>query len=166
MNSGAPWPISEERDQEVPSIADPFLEAVRCDSGRVDVLGAALALVLDARPDAEVAEIAATLDRWGASVSRRIRHADVLDDPLASMLLLTRFLFEETFFFFNTLTGGVGGCFGTGGFWGYVAHDDDVLGGRSVMKKTRLNYSDDNTRTKWPLLNSVAAGSHFVALDI
>jgi len=98
MSSGAPGPLSEERDREVLSSVDPFLEAVRCPSGRVDVLRAVLSLVLDARPDVDVDEIATTLDRWGASVSRRIAHAGVSDDPLAAMLLLNRFFFEEQSF--------------------------------------------------------------------
>jgi regulator of sirC expression with transglutaminase-like and TPR domain len=98
MTPGTPGPLSEERDREVQLAADPFLAAVRVPSGRVDVLQAALALVQDARPDAEVEEITATLDRWGERVSRRILHAGVADDPLAAMLLLNRFLFEEQAF--------------------------------------------------------------------
>lgn len=98
MLPGAPGPLSEERDHEVLSLDDPFLSAVRCPSGRVDVLGAALALVLDARPDADVAGLRGQIGSWGERVSRRIRHAGVGDDPLAGMLLLNRFLYEERCF--------------------------------------------------------------------
>ena len=98
MSPGASGPLSEEKDQQVLQLDDPFLAAVRCPSRRVDVLGAALALVLDARPDADVAALRCQIDDWADRVSRRIRHAGVADDPLAGMLLLSRFLYEEQCF--------------------------------------------------------------------
>jgi regulator of sirC expression with transglutaminase-like and TPR domain len=95
MTPGAQGPLSEQRNPDRLQAADPFLEAVRSPSGRVDVLGAALALVLDARPEADVEALRATCEGWGRRVSRRIAHAGARSDALAGTLLLTRFLFEE-----------------------------------------------------------------------
>ena len=78
---------------EVP--VDPFLRAVRCPSGRIDVLDAALAIVLDARPDADLEPVRRTLDEWGARVSRRIRAAGAESEPLTGALILNKLLFEE-----------------------------------------------------------------------
>ena len=75
--------------------ADPFLAAVRCPSGRIDVLEAALAIVLDVRPDADVESVRRCLDAWGERVSRRIRAAGAESEPLTGVLLLNRLLFEE-----------------------------------------------------------------------
>ena len=83
----APQPTTEP--------SDPFLAAVRCPSGRVDVLEAALALVLDARPDAAIEGVRRQLDTWGERLSRRIRLAEAEAEPLTGALLLTRLLFEE-----------------------------------------------------------------------
>ena len=74
---------------------DPFVRAVRCASGRVDVLGAALALVLDARPDADVSLVRESLAEWGERLSRRIAHHDARGELLTGALLLNRMLFEE-----------------------------------------------------------------------
>lgn len=74
---------------------DPFIRAVRCPSGRIDVLGAALALVLDARPDADVSHVAEAIDQWGERLSRRIAHLGAESEPLTGVLLLNRLLFEE-----------------------------------------------------------------------
>jgi regulator of sirC expression with transglutaminase-like and TPR domain len=76
-------------------VTDPFLQAVRCPSGRVDVLEAALALVLDARPDADVQHVRDAIDAWGEQLSRRIHHAGAESEPLTGVLLLNRLLFEE-----------------------------------------------------------------------
>lgn len=86
---------AEEAGPKLLSASDPFLDAVRDRSGCIDVLGAALAIVLDTRPDADVGAVRATIEAWGRRVSRRIRHAGVADDALAGTLLLKRFLFEE-----------------------------------------------------------------------
>jgi regulator of sirC expression with transglutaminase-like and TPR domain len=75
--------------------ADPFLRAVRCPSGRVSLVDACLALVLDARPDADVDGVRDALDTWGARLSRRLRHAGVSDEPFTGALMLSRMLFEE-----------------------------------------------------------------------
>jgi regulator of sirC expression with transglutaminase-like and TPR domain len=74
---------------------DPFRDAVRCPSGRVDVLEAVLALALDARPDADVHAVRDAIEEWGERLSRRIRHAGARDEPLTGVLLLNRLLFDE-----------------------------------------------------------------------
>jgi regulator of sirC expression with transglutaminase-like and TPR domain len=99
--TGDPRKDPLRRDDVVPSAdallpaRDPFLRAVRCASGRVDILGAALALVLDARPDADVAAIERSLADWGRRLSRRIAHEQARGELLTSTLLLNRLLFEE-----------------------------------------------------------------------
>lgn len=74
---------------------DPFLAAIRCPSGRVDVLEAVLALVLDSRPDAELDSVRRQLDDWGNRLSRRIAAGGHQSEPLSGTLLLTKLLFEE-----------------------------------------------------------------------
>jgi regulator of sirC expression with transglutaminase-like and TPR domain len=81
--------------QSSPEPLDPFLRAIRCPSGRIDVLDAALAIVLDARPDADVESVRFDLEAWGERVSRRIRSAGAEGEPLTGALLLNRLLFEE-----------------------------------------------------------------------
>ena len=80
---------------QTPEPVDPFVRAVRCPSGRIDVLEAALAIVLDARPDADVESVREDFDTWGECVSRRIRSAGAEGEPLTGTLLLNRLLFEE-----------------------------------------------------------------------
>jgi regulator of sirC expression with transglutaminase-like and TPR domain len=80
--------------QPVESV-DPFLAAIRCPSGRVDVFEAALALIRDTRPDADVQDVRRSLDQWGQRLSRRIRAHQVEAEPLTGTLLLSRLLFEE-----------------------------------------------------------------------
>lgn len=82
-------------DPPVRESSDPFVRAVRCPSGRVDVLGAALALVLDARPDADTALVTEAIDEWGRRLSRRIAHERAHGEALTGALLLNRLLFEE-----------------------------------------------------------------------
>lgn len=77
------------------ALHDPFVRAVRCPSGRVDVLGAALALVRDARPDAAVELVEEALCEWGERLSRRIARQEARTEPLTGVLLLNRLLFEE-----------------------------------------------------------------------
>lgn len=89
----APLDPAERDDMGTPS--DPFLAAVRCPSGRVDVLAAALALVLDARPDADVEGVSAAIDAWGERLSRRIAHHGAGAAPLTGALLLRQLLFDE-----------------------------------------------------------------------
>ena len=74
---------------------DPFLAAVRCASGRIDVLGAALALSQDERPDADVDAVRDALDTWGGCLARRVRDLRAWGEPLTGVLLLSRLLFEE-----------------------------------------------------------------------
>lgn len=74
---------------------DPFVRAVRCPSGRVDVLGAALALVLDARPDADTSVIRESISEWGVRLSRRIAREGARGELLTGTLLLNRLLYEE-----------------------------------------------------------------------
>lgn len=99
MSAGDPIldPSSGGRDDVAarPVANDPFLRAVRCPSGRVDVLGAALALVTDARPDSDVALVVEAIDEWGGRLSRRIAHHGAEGEPLTGALLLNRLLFEE-----------------------------------------------------------------------
>src|SRR5688572_9932425 len=83
---------------------DAFLLAIRCPSGRIDILKAALAIALDARPDADVASIELTLDTWGERLSRRIRHERAESELLTGVLLLDRLLFEEESFTGDTDT--------------------------------------------------------------
>lgn len=83
----APQPVTEP--------IDPFLAAIRCPSGRVDVLEAALALILDTRSDGDLDAVRHQIDAWGEKLSRRIRAAGAEAEPLTGSLLLTRLLFDE-----------------------------------------------------------------------
>lgn len=95
-----------EREPELPleAIPDPFLQAVRCPSGHVDVLAAALAIVTDARPGADVGCIRDTIATWGERLSRRVRHAGASWKPLTGVLLLNRLLFDEEGFGGDSVT--------------------------------------------------------------
>jgi regulator of sirC expression with transglutaminase-like and TPR domain len=93
--TGEPRKDAGRDDGKALILRDPFVRAVRCPSGRVDVLGAALALVHDARPDANVAIVRETLNEWGMRLSRRILHHDARGELLTATLLLNRLLFEE-----------------------------------------------------------------------
>jgi len=86
---------SEARQPEVRPADDAFLRAVRCPSGRVDVLAAALALINDARPDADVEHVREAIDDWGERLRRQIAHQGAEFEPLTGSLLLRRLLFED-----------------------------------------------------------------------
>jgi regulator of sirC expression with transglutaminase-like and TPR domain len=86
---------SEARPPEIRPADDAFLRAVRCPSGRVDVLGAAMALVHDARPDADVEHVREAIDLWGERLRRQVAHHGAELEPLTGVLLLRRLLFED-----------------------------------------------------------------------
>ncbi|MEM7246984.1 MAG: tetratricopeptide repeat protein [Acidobacteriota bacterium] len=91
--------LEKASDHAPEPIEDPggiaFRTAACCPSGRIDLLRAASALVLDARPEADLGLIESQVSIWAARLSSRLRHAGCLDDPLAAALRLSEMLYDE-----------------------------------------------------------------------